>query len=241
MVKVFWTVATAGLGVLCLSAVNYMKNTPLRGIVVDLSGARQGQYFMSEKDIEREVAKVMGSPEKHTVGDVSCDMVEEVLSRNPFIEKADVYVSGNAKLTAQITQREPVMRVISEGQNFYLDSKGVRMPVSQQYTARVHVVTGPMAAAHARDVLELILKIREDKFMNAFVEQLHYAAKDEIVLIPKVGHTRILFGNPDRIDEKFENIKAFYSEVIAQSGWDLYRLIDLRFRDQIICKKNPTS
>ncbi len=241
IVKVFWTVGAAGLGVLCLSAVNHKKNMTIKGIAVDLDGSDEDVYFMTPEDIEGEIIKVIGPLAKHKVGDVSCDVIEEVLSKNPFIEKADVYVSGNAKLTAQITQREPVLRVISEGQNFYLDSKGDRMPVSRNHTARVHVLTGPMAAAHAEDVLELVLQIRQDELMNAFIEQLHFVAQGEIVLIPKVGSTQILFGKPERIAEKFENLKVFYSEVVAETGWYKYSTIDLRFRDQIICKKNPTS
>lgn len=241
IVKVFWTVVATGLGVLCLSAVNHKKNMAIKGIDVDLNGSDEDVYFMTPADIESEIIKVIGPLAKHKVGDVSCDVVEEVLSRNPFIEKADVYVSGNAKLTAQITQREPVLRVISEGQNFYLDRKGERIPVSRNHTARVHVLTGPAAAAHAKDVLELVLYIRQDELMNAFIEQLHLVSASELVLVPKVGNTQILFGKPDRIAEKFENLKVFYSEVVAKTGWNTYSTIDLRFRDQIICKKNPTS
>lgn len=239
--NIFWTALTAALGVLCLSAANYKKNMPLKGIAINLSGVDDDVYFMTQKDIEGEITKVIGPLARHKVGDVSCDVIEKVLAQNPYVEEVDVFVSGNAKLTAKITQREPVLRVISEGQNFYLDSKGTRMPVSRNHTAHVHVLTGPMAAAHAKDVLELVMKLREDKFMNAFIDQLHYVSRDELILIPKVGRTQILFGTPDRIAEKFENIQAFYSEVIAETGWDRYSVIDLRYRDQIICKKNPTS
>jgi cell division protein FtsQ len=102
-------------------------------------------------------------------------------------------------------------------------------------------MTGPYAATRAKEMLELVLKLREDKFMDVFIDQLYYSTPGEIILIPKVGRTRILFGAPDRIAEKFENIKAFYSEVVAETGWDRYETIDLRYRDQIICKQNPTS
>ena len=90
-------------------------------------------------------------------------------------------------------------------------------------------------------LLDLVLQLREDEFMNAFIEQLHIVSQGEIVMIPKVGRAEILFGKPERIAEKFENLKAFYSEVVAETGWYKYSTIDLRFRDQIICKKNPTS
>ena len=113
LVKAVWTVLAAGLGVLCLSAVNFKKAMSLKGITVELSGSDEDVYFLTQKDIEQEILRLIGPLAKHTVGDVSCDVIEKELSRNPFIEKVDVYVSGNAKLTAQITQREPVLRVIS--------------------------------------------------------------------------------------------------------------------------------
>jgi cell division protein FtsQ len=241
VIKIFWAVLAAGLGALCLSAVNYKKNMPLRGISVQIEGPGKNTCFMRPADIERQMLKVIGPLANHNVGDVSCDVLEQDLSRNPFVENVDVFVSGNAKLTARITERTPVMRVITDSESFYLDSKGARMPVSSFYTARVHVLTGPMAANHAGDVLQLTELLRDDEFMNAFIDQLHYVSKHEIMLIPKVGGARISFGGPDRIQEKFDFIKAFYSEVVAETGWEKYSIIDVRFRNQIICKKIPTS
>ncbi len=241
MVNSFWTVLVAGLAVLCLSAVNYKKNMPLKGISVEITGAESDAYFLVPVDIEHAITKMIGPLSKHTVGDISCDVIEQELAQNPFIETVDVYVSGNAQLTATITQREPVLRVISEGENFYLDSKGVKVPVSRNYTPRVHVLTGHMAARHSQDLLELVQYIRKDELMHALIEQIEYASSDAITLIPSLGRTQILFGSPDRIAEKIENLKEFYQEVVAQVGWDIYSTIDLRFRNQIICKKIPTS
>jgi cell division protein FtsQ len=243
MMKMFvWAVAGTGLCILCVSAVNYKKLSPLKGISVDISGeVEDGKYFMTSTDIEREITKVIGPLNKHRVGDVSCDVLEQELAQNPFIEEVNVYVSGNSKLTAQITQREPVMRVMSQGLDFYVDSKGNKLPVSRNHTARVHVITGTMAALQPQDMLELVEALRKDKFMNAFIDQVVYQGKNEIILIPKVGTMKILFGAADRITEKFENIEAFYTEVIATTGWDMYESIDVTYRNQIICKKNPTS
>ena len=242
VIGIFWVVLGAGLGALSLSAANFKSSAPLKGIVVNIDGfGNDDGYFMKPTDIEHEIVQVIGSVSKHTVGDVSCDVVEDVLSKNPFISKVDVYVSGNGQLTAHIAQRKPILRVMSNGHNFYLDTEGKRMPVSTHYTPHVHVLTGAAAEKHAEDVLDLVQHIRDDEFMNAFVGQLDYPVQGEVTLIPTVGHAEILFGTPDRIAEKFENLKAFYSEVITEVGWDQYRTIDLRFRDQIICKKNPTS
>lgn len=239
--NLFWMALAGCLGAVCLAAVDFKKQVALKGISVDLVGAEQGVYFMRPENIESEIRKIIGPLEKHTVGDISCDIIEEVLSKNPFIRTVDVYVSGNAVLVARITQREPVLRVFGEGQSFYLDSEGKRIPVSPHYTPRVHVLTGPGAAQHAEAMLDMVMTISRDGELNALVGQIEVISRDEIVIIPTVGRARILMGDTSRMTEKFENLKAFYREVMAESGWDRYHSIDLRFRNQIICKKNPTS
>jgi cell division protein FtsQ len=241
LVTAFWTALCAGLGVLCLSAAKFKKHATLKEIAVEIKGGADDTYFMRPEDIQSEIIKIIGPLSKHTVGDVSCDIIEATLSENPFIENVDVFVSGNAVLTARITQRKPVLRVIADGQNYYLDEAGKKMPVSQYYTPRVHVLTGNGASKHAEELLELVRFIKQDKTLNALIGQLEYTTADEVILIPAIGRAQILFGKAELIAEKFENLSAFYEEVLAESGWEQYRTIDLRYRNQIICKKNPTS
>jgi len=236
-----WTVCFAVLAVLCLSAAKFKKDAALKEIKVEITGDDTHAFFMRPEDIRSEISKIIGPLEKHSVGDVSCEIVETSLSKNPFIETVDVFVSGNSVLTARITQREPVLRVIGGGANFYLDSAGKRIPVSPHYTPRVLVLTGTGAARHAEEMLSLVEFIRQDKTLNALIGQLDCDASGEVTLIPVIGRAEIMFGKPEHIAEKFENLKVFYNEVLAQAGWEQYRTIDLRFRDQIICKKNPTS
>jgi cell division protein FtsQ len=241
LVTAFWTVLCAGLGVLCLSAAKFKKHAGLKEIAIEIKGGADDNYFMRTEDVQAEITKVIGPLAKHTVGDVSCDVIEKTLSQNAFIENVEVFVTGNAVLTARITQRKPVLRVIADGQNFYIDETGKRMPVSPHYTPRVHVLTGSGAAKHAEELLKLVQYIREDKTLNAMIGQLEYTSDNEVILIPAIGRAQILFGKSEHIAEKFENLRAFYTEVLAESGWEQYRTIDLRYRDQIICKKNPTS
>ena len=236
-----WTILAVALGVLCLSAANFKKQAALKGVSVEMIGSEEGQYFMKKETIESEIIKLIGSLDKHTVGDISCDIIERELSRNPFIEDVNVFVSGRGVLTARLKQRSPVVRVISRGESFYIDAEGKRMPTSPYYSPRVHVITGNAAARDAESILDVVRYIRQDAVLDALVSQIELQDKDDIVLIPTVGKVKIRFGAPEYIVEKFENLKAFYSEVMAETTWDEYQSIDLRFRNQIVCKKNPTS
>jgi len=39
------------------------------------------------------------------------------------------------------------------------------------------------------------------------------------------------------LEEKFENLKLFYSEGVKQTGWRKYKEINLKYKNQIVCVK----
>ena len=58
----------------------------------------------------------------------------------------------------------------------------------------------------------------------------------ELIIVPKEGRVRFLFGHPADIEEKFEKVRLYYERITADKGDDAYDIVDLRFRDQIVCK-----
>jgi len=66
------------------------------------------------------------------------------------------------------------------------------------------------------------------------VAQVYVNEKHEIELIPRVGNQRILLGDADSLDVKFHNLAAFYKQALPQVGWDAYRLINIKYANQVI-------
>jgi cell division protein FtsQ len=87
------------------------------------------------------------------------------------------------------------------------------------------------------EIYELGLVINKDKFLRAQLDQIYIDKKLEADLIPKIGDQEIKFGTLDDIDEKLENLIAFYKNGISYKGWKTYSTIDLRFDRQVICGK----
>jgi cell division protein FtsQ len=38
------------------------------------------------------------------------------------------------------------------------------------------------------------------------------------------------------IEAKFKKIKIFYKEILPAKGWDTYRKVSVKYRNQIICE-----
>jgi cell division protein FtsQ len=143
-----------------------------------------------------------------------------------------------------------LLRVIAEnGQNYYLDENGVRMPLSESYTARMPVVSGNVILwsenfmdqdnNQLRQLVELALFLRDDDFLDALVEQIYINTKGEFVLAPKVGDQVIYLGRykEQTTQERLRRLKTFYREGLPYEGWRKYKSFDLRFSDQVIARK----
>lgn len=59
----------------------------------------------------------------------------------------------------------------------------------------------------------------------------------EVDLIPRSGRFSIRFGRLERIDEKFDKLRRFYRSGLPAIGWETYGTIDVRYGNQVVCRK----
>ena len=134
-----------------------------------------------------------------------------------------------------IDQREPVLRVISK-ESYYVDKEGEVMPLSTKFTSRVVVATGNVTKEFAsKKLYPFVMMIRENEFWNAYIEQIVVRQNEDIVLIPKVGNFQIVLGQVDGADARMEKLMLFLKRGIAKKGWNRYKEVNLKFKNQIVC------
>ena len=74
---------------------------------------------------------------------ISTKSLERELSKHPLIDEAECYKTPSGKVCVEVTQRIPILRVMSSnGQNYYLDNKGTVMPPDAKCVAHRVIVTG---------------------------------------------------------------------------------------------------
>ena len=134
-----------------------------------------------------------------------------------------------------------------DGTQFYVDQYGVKMPLSEQFTARVPVASGniferleksdSVYSFVGNQVFKIASYVDKHPFYKALIEQIFVKADNELILVPKIGSHIIVFGDANKMEIKFKKLLAFYREGLSRIGWNTYRSIDLRFDGQVICKK----
>jgi cell division protein FtsQ len=152
-------------------------------------------------------------------------------------------------------QREPVMRVIpDEGGDYFIDDEGILMRRRNLYTPRLHIISGNIKISQEmlegyslldtivknsilRDVYYFVRYIRNDRFWSAQIDQIYVDSREEIDLVPRAGNHLVHLGSFENFEGKLKNLTAFYDKVLPEVGWNKYSLINLEFKDQIVCRK----
>jgi cell division protein FtsQ len=147
-----------------------------------------------------------------------------------------------------VHQKQPFYRVMPRsGASYYVGVDKRRIPLSDRYTYRALVVTGHVPQEPAGkdslqhnksyEIYELVEAIYNDPFISRLAGEVHVLQNGEYLLIPRVGNHRILLGNSQNLPVKFRNLKAFYQQALPEKGWDYYRTVNLKYKNQIIAKR----
>ncbi len=90
-------------------------------------------------------------------------------------------------------------------------------------------------------LLTFVEHVESDSFWRSEVVQIVArstpAGALEVDLIPRSGDFRIRFGRLDDFGRKFERLERFYRKGLSRIGWNYYRSIDVRYDNQVICKR----
>lgn len=170
---------------------------------------------------------------------ISTKSLERELSKHPLIDEAECYKTPSGKVCVEVTQRIPILRVMSSnGQNYYLDNKGTVMPPDAKCVAHRVIVTGNVEKSFAmKDLYKFGVFLQKNSFWNAQIEQIHVLPGKNIELVPRVGDHLIYLGKIAGFEKKLKRVKAFYERGLNQVGWNKYSRISVEFDNQIICTK----
>jgi cell division protein FtsQ len=169
---------------------------------------------------------------------INVDSIEIGLQRNRLIKTAEVYKTVDGKVKVEVSQRTPILRVISENRNFYVDNEGAIMPVPANFAAYVPVATGNINEEYATNELyDFALFLQRNQFWNSQIGQIHIRPNLDVELVPRVGNHLILLGQIEDYKENLDKLKLFYDKGLNKVGWNRYSLINLKYKNQVVCTK----
>ena len=199
--------------------------------------------FLGENTLfitEATVSKLLIQNQERVTGQskeiIDLNALETALISNPIIKKAEVFMSVNGVLSAEVEQKRPIARVHTNA-SYYIDDEGSYMPLSSNYAARVPLVTGNIKANNLENVYQFAKVVDEDNFLKKHVIEIHQNDDSTIDFKIRKSAFRVHLGTLDQIERKVNNFKAFYQKALKDNILNKYKLVNLKFDKQVICTK----
>ncbi|HEX8546917.1 MAG TPA: cell division protein FtsQ [Cytophagaceae bacterium] len=249
--KVGKSIYVVGILLTLLALISFVdkkeSRKKVKNIIIKIDD-KYDNYFVDES----EVLKLLTDRyqdfllNKH-LEEVSLKQLEQRVLTHKFIKDADVYKDHKGNIIVNIIQRQPVARIVStDGPHWYIDGEGKTFPTSEKFTARVILIDGDFTKDFKRDsffikpqgkqYLEFINGVNGDEFWKAQVAQISINKYGEISMYPQVGSHTIYLGTPESYGQKLSSLKIFYKKVLPQKGWNKYKKISTKYKNQIICE-----
>lgn len=225
-----------------------LQDVRCTGIDVVISNGR-AQNFITEGEVADMVRNhVIGKK----MGDINTFDLEERLCSSSAICKAEAYLQGPSTLVLEVTQRLPVARFQRDGGGFYCDSSGYILPLLGKVTLDLPVVSGKLPFSipasgsgypekgreWLRGMISLTETIRNNSYWSREVEQIWVEDNTDVVLYLGSCNEKFILGSLNDIDDKLEKMAGYLRTIkpMAQKDNKHYTSVNLKYKDQIICK-----
>jgi cell division protein FtsQ len=177
--------------------------------------------------------------------EVPLNDIEDRLLGHPFIRTVEASMDQQGIVKLNLTQHEPIARIARpESADGYITKDGLLIATSPTYTSRVLILQGPYISSlmdQGRldvlpELMPLIHFIVNDKFWSAQVTELEINGRNDIRIHQQVGKQVIEFGDAKDFESKFNRIRVLYKEILPRKGWDAYKRISVKYKNQIVCE-----
>lgn len=213
----------------------------------------KGDDFLSPDDIKEQVILKLDTLVGEPLSSIGLSDIERVILEEEAIQEASVYLNSKNELVADVEMKKVIMRIKpNDAEGYYIDEYGKLMRWIPQFTPKVLTFfgEGDKYPRYANDTLSgweynqkliddlfaFYQALENDPFCKAQIGSVYINADGELEINPLVGEQRVIFGAFEEVPEKLKKLKVFYKEIVKQAGWSKYHTVNLKFKNQIVCK-----
>ncbi len=225
---------------------------PVRDVVIHISRPSYDGFL--DTTMIRQAVILSDSLQNVKIKDLPLRKIEQSVFNNPYTEEVDVFVNIDNELVVNVKEKTPVLRVFNKNNTgFYIDNKGKIIPLSKHYSPRVLIANGYFNVHYQKghpdvfdsvyrktplpDLYRLTQLIGKNNFLNAQISQVYVNSRGEFDLVPELGNHLIRLGTMDRAGQKLKKLELFYKKALINEGWDKYEIINLKYKNQVVCEK----
>ena len=160
--------------------------------------------------------------------------IEEIISRIPFVKKANVYMTVNSELNIRVQEKKPVLNLYNS--DYLLSENGQLIPKIDSLNIDLISFFGEIDPTIYTNLSSLSKIIIKDDFLK---DHIKYIYSDSLSFYLSVNsfNYNIELGSLENISEKLNKYKVFIASKIDDEILNKYSHLNLKFNKQVIAQK----
>ncbi|MAS30646.1 MAG: hypothetical protein CMC46_01735 [Flavobacteriaceae bacterium] len=160
--------------------------------------------------------------------------IEQIISRIPFIKKANVYLTVNSELNIQVQEKKPVLNLYNS--DYLLSENGQLIPKIDSLNIDLISFFGEIDPTIYTNLSNLSKMIIEDDFLKDHIKYIYSDSLSFYLSVNRFNYN-IELGSLKNISEKLNNYKVFIASIMDDEILNKYSHLNLKFNKQVIAQK----
>ena len=207
------------------------------------------ETFIDQHDISKMINNQFGAIVGEELQAIKFEDIEQAIEKLPYVSEAEIHTDMDGTVNVNVQQREVVLRVINQdGREFYVDTKGHKIPVTLKYVPHVLVANGKIRESYnkpleevetkmVKDLVHIVDHVKGNDLWENQIVQIYVNEQNDIELIPRVGKEVLVIGSADSLDYKLKRLEMYYKNILPKVGTEAYTKVNVKYSGQIICER----
>ena len=190
---------------------------------------------------EQELFTLLKQHNAYPVGEylhrINLQHMENSIRQHPMVRTAECYTAEDGTARIRVTQRVPLLKVVTADEAYYIDTDRRKMPLRASIHDTVLIAMGKVGFEMASTVLADFAEwMQEDDYWSARIEAIDVRLPKQVCIKQNGKQEDLMIGDLMGYEGKLEKAAAFYRRT-ANIERPRYRTLDLRYRGQVVARR----
>ena len=190
---------------------------------------------------EQELFTLLKQHNAYPVGEylhrINLQHMENIIRQHPMVRTAECYTAEDGTARIRVTQRVPLLKVVTADEAYYIDTDRRKMPLRSSIRDTVPVAMGKVGFEMASTVLADFAEwVQEDDYWRARIEAIDVRLSKQVCIKQNGKQEDLMIGDLMGYEGKLEKAEVFYRRTASMEK-PRYRTLDLRYRGQVVARR----
>lgn len=220
--------------VVFLTAFSFVKNENRKIDFKHINFINTDLKFITIDSVNKMLKQSKLFSKESLKSDLNLVNIEKIILDNAFISSAEASLGLDGQLGIILEEKSPVLRVLKG--DFYIDSKGNKMPLSNVFSQRIPLLLSNVDSSYFRKLGSLGNYVKNNMFLSKHISGLELVDKDLVFYVNGFKYVIEINGFKN-YKSKFKNYELFFRSVYSEGILDSIKSINLNFKNQVIVQK----